>query len=1332
MSPASLASSFTAKYVRTVVTDPVKWEWVERTLQAGSPFTETEFMVVASAGKISSEVITQTVGGFLDKLVVILDSFGGDVVKFLGDAVLVTFDVQREPAFERIAEEADGMADAARRAIACCATIMIRLPSADVDLSAYSSSFANIGEISRSEANASGSSVERTMFSLRLHIAITCGLVSRLITGGTDLKLDYAIHGACLSKLGDVLDTAKQGQIGISNKAWEVAGLAELQKVAIYPEFFIIAGDDMKPLSEVVTPRPPSEIDGPVDYSNAECMNFFRFITANIAYQIVKMTTSYRDRGSFMSSVSTSEQAPDGVQKIAFYEYRTITAVFVKFTWAFNAEKAHRCLRSFMESIKAHNGVFQQFAGDAVNIAARLLQFGYNTIACDESTHDRAKDFALHEFIGEKKIKGKPLPFPVWVVSDGGDSNGNEKQVDSIVVGYEEERKTMADYIQKWVVREQHLCAVIEGPSGVGKSTLLNYWVKQLERLGADVRPVLPTVAFDKYPLPANMDSVGQAAALQMMIVQIVKQHTESQRNRIVLVVDDAQWVDTASLSVILALSTESVRLGVLIFSRPLSDYTLESVKKILQHEDTLHLSIGGLSKAAANELIVSCLNTDEVTAIDAKLLDLLYEAFNGSPLLMSTVVAAQRLVLLENTETVNGTLYAKGVAFDYIKLDLASGILAQYDSLSSAFQQFLRLASTVGQYFSAIDIADIFQITFADCDFGTWIQEEDLFHFLVVVDDSEQDVYFRHITIQEYIYEAQAFSERQIIHLKIATFYESRLTEETSSRDLLLPTVAYHFRKTDDGAKILKYNDLLGNMYSAKSMVFECIETVEYLLKYASKLAAMASDVEYTEMQLMQWKSLLGNSYCLNGQVLLAKEQFVDILASFRIPWPQEIKAVRKEIMRHFCILLARHVRGRGGKKPVKISVSSEANSLIKTASFNLLVITSVGEHFTPLVDPYRLLSTVIVTNAAVVDLPATRAEYTFYFSAMAMRMYPTMPRLACKLLKRSRKLHRQLSKPEQDAIKLSTYCFATTEILRGNLEQGYRDYRDNFLGWKGPMFFRAAICCQQLQCSFLRSKGMAIDDDVENFTELVLDELSEFKKSSNNFLLLTLSICIARHHLYAQDMAQAAPYIQLSIDCGNQVEASFLKTLSQVPNLIHHTLSGKTSQAAELFRYVATTLIGLPCLNTDFTSWIPHLTCIGITILFPHQTGSSSPPVAMEDRANLYTGFEAFKDVNRNMYFTMHAGLSRCPYQLADAMCKHLAGQRAACRSFAKLKRMIHKDRRQLEYAFVLRGYLYAGVALCDANQAARRKYLILAHQDFSKSFKTLKSWVETYAVV
>jgi class 3 adenylate cyclase len=46
---------------------------------------------LSSRGRISSELVTRTVKLYMDKLIEIIDVHGGDVVKFLGDALLVTF-----------------------------------------------------------------------------------------------------------------------------------------------------------------------------------------------------------------------------------------------------------------------------------------------------------------------------------------------------------------------------------------------------------------------------------------------------------------------------------------------------------------------------------------------------------------------------------------------------------------------------------------------------------------------------------------------------------------------------------------------------------------------------------------------------------------------------------------------------------------------------------------------------------------------------------------------------------------------------------------------------------------------------------------------------------------------------------------------------------------------------------------------------------------------------------------------------------------------------------------------------------------------------------------
>ncbi|KAI8852270.1 hypothetical protein BC829DRAFT_85222 [Chytridium lagenaria] len=63
---------------------------------------------LAEMGKVSSEIITQSVGMYLSELISIIYKYNGDIVKFLGfnnaffcfrvkgDALLVTFAKQRE------------------------------------------------------------------------------------------------------------------------------------------------------------------------------------------------------------------------------------------------------------------------------------------------------------------------------------------------------------------------------------------------------------------------------------------------------------------------------------------------------------------------------------------------------------------------------------------------------------------------------------------------------------------------------------------------------------------------------------------------------------------------------------------------------------------------------------------------------------------------------------------------------------------------------------------------------------------------------------------------------------------------------------------------------------------------------------------------------------------------------------------------------------------------------------------------------------------------------------------------------------------------------------
>ncbi|KAI8854258.1 hypothetical protein BC829DRAFT_221429 [Chytridium lagenaria] len=135
---------FVAKFVRRVSRSPEKRKRMLEALDSGMPFVEETTgalamidisgfssltSILAKKGKISSEVITQAVSSFMSRIIDVISSHNGDVIKFLGDALLVIF-------------ESDGknwkdMQQALRRCLVCCVDILLNCGSTKVDFSNY-------------------------------------------------------------------------------------------------------------------------------------------------------------------------------------------------------------------------------------------------------------------------------------------------------------------------------------------------------------------------------------------------------------------------------------------------------------------------------------------------------------------------------------------------------------------------------------------------------------------------------------------------------------------------------------------------------------------------------------------------------------------------------------------------------------------------------------------------------------------------------------------------------------------------------------------------------------------------------------------------------------------------------------------------------------------------------------------------------------------------------------------------------------------------------------------------------------------------------------------
>ncbi|GAN05696.1 hypothetical protein MAM1_0099c05170 [Mucor ambiguus] len=116
-------------------------------------------------------------------------------------------------------------------------------------------------------------------------------------------------------------------------------------------------------------------------------------------------------------------------------------------------------------------------AGDTIILAVRMLKFPFSKkhIVCDFATKQqigRACDF---EDYGEKFVKGKVKPVPIYgilrfaaVKTKRISTQSQEKNSDFI--GYKSEMGIATEFVDEWGEAPNHHLLVISGPSGVGKS----------------------------------------------------------------------------------------------------------------------------------------------------------------------------------------------------------------------------------------------------------------------------------------------------------------------------------------------------------------------------------------------------------------------------------------------------------------------------------------------------------------------------------------------------------------------------------------------------------------------------------------------------------------------------------------------------------------------------------------------------------------------------------------------------------------------------------------------------------------------------------------------
>ena len=508
-----LLASYVPKLIQNrVIANPSPIEApVAEELQAAILFADisgftllTERM--AEKGPTGVEAIARILNEYFGQLIDIIHDYGGDVVKFAGDAVIAVWPIVSDLELSAAISRADQW-QWTMRAAECALEVRQRLTNYHVE-----------------DAN------------LYLKLAIGVGRIGTVHVGGVFNRWEFLITGAPLVELGIANHIAGAGDILITPSAWK---LIRNDCAAISVEFelkdTIAQGGSLfslnKPSSIFSMPTKP-EIPNGVENSlrpyipgavinrltagQSSWIAELRRVTVlfinlpeidqdtelESAQNIAKLIqrSVYRYEGS-INKINVDDKGITIVAALGLppFSHEDDPARGVQAALMIRKELANLHVRSYIGVATGRifcgsigNELRREYTiiGNAVNLSARLMTAASQQdelidkyavpILCDRVTYDSAKDAVEFKPLPPQQIKGRTEPVEVFHAVEAKKAVVRSK---TELIGRQEEKTLIATALQELSRGEEHQTLILQGEAGIGKSRLFEDLIRQAETL---------------------------------------------------------------------------------------------------------------------------------------------------------------------------------------------------------------------------------------------------------------------------------------------------------------------------------------------------------------------------------------------------------------------------------------------------------------------------------------------------------------------------------------------------------------------------------------------------------------------------------------------------------------------------------------------------------------------------------------------------------------------------------------------------------------------------------------------------------------------------------
>lgn len=566
--------------------------------------------------------------------------------------------------------------------------------------------------------------------------------------------------------------------------------------------------------------------------------------------------------------------------------------------------------------------------GDAVNLAARLMEAANVCILCDGETQQVAQNEIEFKELPALTLKGKAKPVVVFQPT-GRAVERVRHQIE--IVGRALEREALATLLQGLLRQRESGVVVLEGGAGLGKTRLVQDTKEHAQQLGAEVllgnalaiESATPYFAWrralrqlfrlgdkplhgealrehvlaelledeaDRLPLlnavlgtnfvetPRSMELIGEVRAdnLHGLICAVLRRRCAEAPQ--LLAFEDAHWIDAASWTLLKVVQRDVHPLAIILATRPMAERPKE-LDAIAQLPTTRWLTMTGLDAEQTLELVCQRLSCKRLPDVLGKLIQ---QKAEGNPFFSEQLAYALRDAGLLQIHDGICTLNAD--VGDLAKLSLPNtlqGIItSRIDRLSSQQQLALKVASVVGYEFPQQMVRDVYPVE-SERELVPKILPP-LTALEIITDmrgDAETVYTFKHKITEEAVYNLMLFSQRRELHAATAEWYQRIYAEDLNP---WLPLLAHHWQRAENWPKALEFADRAGQNAAVQFANAAAIRFYTQAIEIDSTQKLGTSDRTRS-----RWERRLAQAYFGMGQLDNCTEHATKALSLLGRPMP-------------------------------------------------------------------------------------------------------------------------------------------------------------------------------------------------------------------------------------------------------------------------------------------------------------------------------------------------------------------------------------------------------------------------------------------------------------